>query len=206
MNHSKQNKSAKNIDIAATPSNESSAHATCAPAEMMTVKEVAGAVGLSLRKIHRMFARCEIPGGKRVGRAILFCRETLVEWIQTYGRSASAPVWASCLPRGVECPFCSAVLAPVLGQERDATYLCARPCCVWRGYRREVHVDDNGVSLDAEGASNVAGMSHLLVSNSHGKCHVLISSPKLGDPDLTIVEGQLSLLDVLANLDGGSAS
>ena len=205
MNHSKQNKSANAIDHAATPSNESPASSTSSPEEMLTVKEVAFALGFSRRKIYRMFSRGEIPSGRKVGRAILFCRETVVEWIQTYGKSARAPVWTSPLPREVECPFCSAALAPVVGEERNAFYRCAQQCCLWRGYSRRVDVDDNRVVMDVECASNVGVFPHLLVANDEGSCHVMIGS-KFSTPEQLNLEGRHSLLEVVANLSRGSVS
>jgi excisionase family DNA binding protein len=72
------------LDINETPNQETSpdqaSHPVCPP-QVMTADEVAQLLRVNRKTVYAAFKAGEIPGGRRIGGTIRFCRERVLQWL-----------------------------------------------------------------------------------------------------------------------------
>jgi excisionase family DNA binding protein len=52
------------------------------PPSVLTVDEVAGLLRVNRKTVYELISRGEIPGARRLGRALRFSREAVLEWLR----------------------------------------------------------------------------------------------------------------------------
>lgn len=94
MDHEPRNKeTASTVEAVASTTNEPTIDVNALPA-VMTADDVAALLQLSRKTVYAAFKKGEIPGGRRIGAAIRFSRDRVLQWL------ADGQACASRSPRG----------------------------------------------------------------------------------------------------------